>query len=405
MSVRVPSLARIGISSALLAATLGAAHELQASAERPAAALEARPAGLPLPELPGIDRPEVPVAPTSRRLDRDQALSDRFTAQDQGVEYPFEARAGELSLFELYAAGYARGWMATAGMRVLDSKGTVLAERIEEGGVVLRPFVAFVAPAGGEYRLELRADKQFFRYALVRHSSYAARAAGELRVPAERERVHGWLSDGADRMSFAVALRAGEELALSVEGTREEARAERRSMLAGGDAAMAGGMRRSMERMDGRTAPGGRGGDVPRQFPELRLQIDRQGEVVDRSATFVRLAPERDGEVRVSVTGLPGERGGLFDLVVRRAFAKQRVHGVVVDAADELRAGVEVAFLLEPDLEPWGRAKSDERGAYELDLPAGDYRVVLRPPGDGAEVSLRAGVEGETELNLILPGT
>ncbi len=76
-----------------------------------------------------------------------------------------------------------------------------------------------------------------------------------------------------------------------------------------------------------------------------------------------------------------------------------------ISAGGSRAALLELAADLEPDLEPWGRARSDERGAYQLELPAGDYRVVLRPPGEGAEVSLRAGVAGETELNLILPGT
>ncbi len=398
MTSLAPALAEIGIVSALVVAAVAAPRGAQGTELAAEQALAARPAGIPLPELPGIDRPEVPVPPKARRLERDSAFSDRFTAAGQAVEYPFEARAGELSLFELYTAGYARGWTAAAGLKVLDDQGQVLAQRSEEGGVVLRAFLAFVAPKGGEYRLQLSAEEKFFRYALVRHSSYAARGEGELRLPAARERVHGWISDGADRMSFEVELRAGEELALAVEGTREEARAERRSALARGEnGAPAGGMRRSMERMGERTAE--------RQFSELRLQIDRQGEVIDRSSTFVRLASDRDGLVVVTVTGLPGERGGLFDLVARRAVEKQRVHGLVVDAADEPCPGVEVAFLLEPDLEPWGRARTDAEGAYALALPAGDYRVVMRPQGEGAEVTVRAGVEGETELNLILPGT
>src|SRR5690606_24644445 len=128
----------------------------------------------------------------------------------------FESRMGEVSIFELSAAGYARGWSMEAALRVLGTNGDILAERYETGGALMRCTLAFTAPREGTFELEVDAVREYFRYGLVRQSSYAARAAEPVELAAH-ERVHGWLAGDDDVMRFRVPTRAGESLTLRVE--------------------------------------------------------------------------------------------------------------------------------------------------------------------------------------------
>ena len=355
----------------------------------------ARPAAEPLPALPGIEDPDPSVAPARQALERDGVLLDRFTADGQQADYDLQAERGELCLFELVAAGYARGWTMAATLRVTTHDEQVLVERASTGGVQMHTFLAFQAPASGEYRLRVIPTESTFRYALVRHGSYAPHGASPRWVGA-RERLHDWVAGDTERVLYAVPVRAGEVLALSVEGTRAAARAERRSLLAAqADGAASAMMRAAPE--DGRERA-----SRPARFPKLRLEVLGDTRPAAASPTFALLPPAgADGVVQVEVGVAPGEPGGLLDLVVRRDVACHALHGVVVDADDAPLAGVDVRFLLEPDLEPWGRGVTDAQGAYAVRVPAGDYRVELRRSASGPVQAARAGVATAGELNLM----
>lgn len=365
-------------------------------------ALDSRPMRGELPPLPGLELAGPRTAPAPATLERDAALADRFTAQGQSVRYDFTARAGELSIFELSAVGFARGWSAAATLRVLDADGNALAEERMEGGVQFRPLLAFTAPAEGAYALEVSAAREYFRYALVRHSGYAPRAAEPVVVDG-RGRVHGWLAGGDDVARFRVPARAGETLVLKVEGTREEARQERRlelvAALDGRGAAM-GGMTMGGMRGDSMRAMDGRG--PASVFPALRLEVPDLPAIESRGESFARLVPDEDGLVEVAVRTWPGAQAVLFDLLVQRAEPVHPVRGIVVDADDEPCAGIELLFLREPDLDPWTRTASNAAGYYHVELPAGDYRVQLQRPGRQGAQLVRAGVARPTELNLLL---
>ena len=355
-------------------------------------ALDAKPAHISFPTLPDIQLGEERPTPAPGTIERDGALADRFTAAGQSVRYSFESRAGEVSIFELSAAGYARGWSMKAALRVFDASGKVLAMSESAGGTLLRCTLAFTAPREGTFELEVDAVREYFRYGLVRHSSYAARAAEAVEL-ATHERVHGWLAGGDDVMRFRVPARAGESLSLRVEGTREEARREHNTALsarldgATDSGGMSGGMR-GMRMMEGGST----------LFPELRLEVPT-GDVVATARDFARLVPAKDGFVDILVRTAPESQAALFDLVVTRAEPTHAVHGMVVDANDEPCAGIELTFLREPFMAPWISATTDAEGRYRVELPTADYRVRLTR-GDAAQV-VRAGVKGATELNLL----
>jgi len=362
-------------------------------------ALDATPAGVPLPALPGSEAPDPARAPASRPLERDGVLADRFTSPGQRVSYPFRAEAGELSLFELAAAGYARGWAMAAALRVLDPGGRVLAESRRSGGVQLQAFLAFTAPLSEEYTLELLPTEQYFRYALVRHSSYVQRGGPPVDV-GQRERVHGWIADASDRALYWVPVRAGEQLALSVEGTRDEARAEHRRLLA--EEAGASTML-SLRPVQG--GPGRSYAHPPPRFPQLRLELPGDVHPLASSSCFALLAPAAaDGFLQVAVSVAAGQPGGLHDLVVRRDVPKVSVGGLVVDADDQPLEGLEVRLLLEPDLEPWGRATTNAQGAWTVLVPPGDYRSELRRLPSGPVQPASVGLRADTELNLLWRG-
>ena len=386
------------LARTVLAIAIGLTASASANAARvhDQDALTAKPACVPQPAMLGLDRSGPVVAPDPGALERSSGIAGRFLAQGQQVRYSFDCEQGELTLFELAAAGYARGWQAGGRLRVLDGSDQVLAEQSLAGGVVFRPFLAFQAPTAGTYQLEITAQKEFFRYALVRHSDYAPRTSDEVLAVGERTRVHGWISGGADRMRFTVPVRAGEELALRVEGTREQSRNERRALTAAAGGNMGG---RMQGRMEGGQRGRGRGPD--KQFPVFVLELEDESAAKGRSSTFARLIPTADGLLEIGVRGAPGDQGGLFDLVVVRDSPKQRVHGLVVDDDEEPLARTTLTFRLEPDLEPWGEVTTDANGAYALEIPTGNYVVDLKRPDQPPHAPLKAGVQGDLELNVI----
>ena len=127
-----------------------------------------------------VDGAEAAPAPEGGAIVRDGALTDRLTAAGQSVLYSFESEAAELSLFELEVVGYARGWQSAALMEVIDASGRVLAQRERAGGESYQIFFAFEAPAAATYSLRLSAPKTYYRYTLLRNSSYKARSVAPL---------------------------------------------------------------------------------------------------------------------------------------------------------------------------------------------------------------------------------
>ena len=400
--------------------------------------LSAAPAAMPFPPLPPVSRPDPPHPPAPRTIERDGWVVDRFTAEGQSVRYPFEARAGELSLFELATWGYARGWSSTARIRLLDPRGKVLVDEVRPGKVVYRPFLAFVAPEPGLFVCELRAEVECFRYTLVRHSSYTPRAGEQALALEDAEGVHSYLASGDDRARFALALEAGAEVAFKVQGTRGEARDEARSrsredprarrmsserarrdtpehaarevamdergtvepgmepaMDPGMEPRMAPDMDPSMERSAGAALGGG-------QFQTFQVRVSLRGEPLAPPAHYVRFTAPEAGRYEVEVSAVHPGDGGLFDLLVERGGPLHGLRGVVVGPDDELLAGASVQFLREPDLDPVASVRAGEAGEYAARVPPGSYRIrIARPDGSAHEVLAR--VEEDRALDLLVP--
>lgn len=371
---------------------------LPLSTALPQDGLDARPAGVPLPALPAIP-PADAAPPTGGEIGRDGALADRFTAAGQRASYAFEAREGEFSIFELAATGNARGWKAAAALRVLDASGRELATAADAGAVQFRVLLAFAAPAEGRYTLEVVPTEEYFRYQLVRHSGYVPHTVTGVADIGERERVHTWLAGQPASVRFRVPVRAGEELVVRVEGTREEARAERRGQreaeLGGVEEAMMSGMRSrgpaAMER-----------GAKAALFGQARLVVDAAPGLAQRGDTLARLVGERDGWLDVALIAT-SDRLALVDLVVERSPAQVEVSGALIDADDEGVPRAALEFLREHDLDVWCTTTTAEDGAWSARLPAGDWRVRVQR-GEGPPIVLRLGITGPaSDLALLLP--
>lgn len=369
-----------------------------AFASQAAEGLDARPAGVPLPPLPSTERAEPHQSPPAGEIGRDGGLSERFTAAGQRTRYAFASRAGELSLFELAATGFARGWKAAASLSVLDERGSVLATADGAGAVQFRVLLAFEAPAEGRYTLEVVPTEEYFRYQLVRHSSYVSPAVLGVADVGLRERVHTWLAARPASTRFRVPVHAGEELVVRVEATRDEAREERRrqreSELGGAAEAMMGGGRTRMAAVSERGS-----GAI---FGGATLVVDNAPGMVQRGPTLARLLPERDGWLDLAL--LPdSDKVALVDLVVERKPALVEVSGAVIDADDAGVPRLALEFLREPDLDVWCTTTTGAEGVWSARLPLGDWRVRVRR-GDAPPTVLRLGVSGPaSDLGLLLP--
>jgi hypothetical protein len=382
--------------------------------------LTATPSNLKLPGVPEHSLPGDPAQP--RKLERDGVIADRFTAPDQSVAYTFDSKAGELSLFELGCWGYARGWHCAARMRVLDGAGETIADLHSAGKVLFHPFLAFTAPSDGAYTLELSGEDQFFRFILVRQSSYSDRSADSSVALGAAETVHSYLKDAHDSARFSFELAPGEEVAIKVQGEREEARTEsrakvrERSRAASTAGAMMGAAAGDMQRAvdeDAMVAKEGRGAVVARMllYPPLALEVRVDGKLVADGSPFARAKSDRASrcDVRVHVSNAPGlqyaatgDVGGLFELQRHASPAKLALHGVVVGSNDEPLSGVELAFLADPDGDEWARTTTNAKGEYSAAVPAGDYLVMLARTG-GATYDLRVGITEARELDLLWP--
>jgi hypothetical protein len=297
-----------------------------------------------LPQVPPLEAPDPSLAPAPGRIERDAALADRFTAERQSVAYEFDARGGELSLFSLMTWGYALGWSSRSRLRVLDEQGTALVDRELAGGVAWFDFLAFVAPHDGTYRYTLELEQGWFRYRLVRRSSYEARLPGVPEELGAAARIDGYLDSGADERVYRVHLRRQQRVHLKLLSAEEDARKEQR-------------------------------GQRPFSVhPAFRMRVE--GQAGDASFAVLEPGAERDCLVHVRMQQ-PGN-GGRFLLTCERDPQMLAVRGCVVDRVDRLMPGVELEFLRGPDRDPVGRASTDESGNYAIEVPPGAYRVRMR---------------------------
>jgi hypothetical protein len=385
----------------------------------------ARPAPGPYPVPPGIEFPEGEPAPAPAPLGRDSAVVGRLTQEGQRAALTFEAEAGELSLFDLTAYGYARGWDSTSTLVVRDAEGAVLAEKSSKGPAQFSDFLPFTAPRAGAYTLELVATEHYFRYVVVRHSGYRAAQRGEVFALADAGDlvVHGLTggprqgdsNDSKDaqdaqdaqdaaapahnEMRFLLRGEPGAPVALRVEPTIERGWKHKRSLREGAAAVTAGlaDARRLEQRMDPRLRE-------DRSFPDFTVKVeDREGAgkplAEGAFSAFVRFPAS--GVALVTVGQSSDGPGGLFDLFVERSLTLVPCTLRIGNTEDEDVADVEIVLLREPALERFGAGKTAADGTLTLEAPPGSYTVVFRAPGRGPSVE-RAVFDGVKGVNLMV---
>jgi hypothetical protein len=386
----------------------GAQAVLAPSARR---AWEGQPAPGPYPVPPGVDFPEGEPAPAPAPLGRNSAVVGRLTQEGQRAALTFEADAGELSLFDLTAYGYARGWDSTSMLVVRDAEGTELAEQPRKGAAQFSDFLPFTAPRAGVYTLEVIAAEHYFRYLVVRHSSYRSAEPGEEIELADAGDVvvHGWTSgphqvatNGTPaptdtEMRFLVRGQPGAPLALRAEPTIERGWKHKRSLRAGAAAVTAGlaDARRLEQRMDPRQRD-------DRSFPDFTVKVEdseHAGTTLAEGAFSAFLRFPASGVVLVTVGQSSEGPGGLFDLFVERSLALVPCTLRIGDAEDESVAEADIVLLREPTLECIARGKTTADGTLTLEVPPGSYTVAFRAPGQGPSVE-RTVLDGNNVVNL-----
>jgi hypothetical protein len=406
------------VASPVASPTGAAAPESAAAAPTwlQASALEATPACVPMPAAPSTQRPgkaaEAEAVPTE--IARNESVGARLPEVGDRAVFAFASDAGEQSLFEVAGFGYSRAAKGRALLAVTDAENRVLWQNEREAGAQWRDFCAFVAPAAGTYSISIAVLEGGFRFALVRHSNYAPLGAEALDL-GSLEQVHGHLPNADAVARFRLPVSAGEELAVKLAGTREEAREEARRGAAEATA-MAAGMQPMRE-----GAAAGRGAPKP-LFQLFALEVvEPKGPARGPEAQagpgqdvvpgpYRRLVARESGflEVRVRVRRPivgGGQGGGLFDLTVERNLAPIEVSGVVVDHEDEPLAGVELLFVREPDADPIWRARTDGAGRYTASLLHGDLAVQMVGERRAAQSLVRVRVDRPGVLDLVfLPG-
>ena len=389
--------------SAVLLIALGAAcaagRPVQAAAA-PLDVADARPAQGPFAVPPGIEHQVGEPEPTPTTLPRDGHAVGRLTAEGQRALFPFECREGELALFEVTAYGYARGWDAATRLVVRDAKGAVLAQRERAGAALFSDFLAFEAPAAGQYELELGAARHYFRYLVVRHSGYRTRSPLTAALVGEHQReVFGYTHGSATDQRFRVAARPGSELILRAEPTTERGWKHKRALRAAAPAVAAGFIARPAS--DPRRDP--RGHD-DLSFPDLEVRVlDGAGGTLQARSVGLAVTVPAEGFVEVAVAQTDAGPGGLFTLSVERDVQRSACVLRVGDRDDEPLVGVRVALLAEPTLELVAEGATDREGQLDLRLPVGPYTAVLQPRG-GPLTVVRTRINEDAELNFVLGG-
>ncbi len=376
----------------------------KAVAKLPAApsALDAKPAAVPMPAAPPAQRPARDANAAQPRdqsgeLTRNASVVGRLPEPGQRASFPFQCEAGEQSLFELAAYGYTRAGEGHVRLAIEDETGKVAWESERDVVVTWRDFVAFTAPAAGTWIFSLTVLQGGYRFVLVRHSDYPALGSAPLDL-GQRAVVHGHLPNAESVAKFLVPAKAGEELALKLTGTREEARVEARRG--------ATDMSTMMSRIESKKDVDRMMGSSKLLFQTFEFEAFADGVSLGPVGSYLRLKAPREGTIEVRVRAQrPALGGGLFDLALERSLDLLRVSGVVVDSEDQPLSGVDIVFLREPDADPVGRARSNERGEYETTLLAGNLAVQMVCGPRAAQQSVRVQVLAEMSLDLIFqPG-
>jgi hypothetical protein len=348
----------------------------------PPAALDAAPAGVPMPQAPAPARGDKrKPLPNSAPFGRNAYFTDRFTETGQNVTYPFVAGKGELSLFELAASGYERAASSSAKLEILDANGRVLWDDQRGGGSTWRVFWSFVAPAEGEYRLSMTTAEGSFRYVLVRHSNYAARKNGETLALDGRALVHSYLADSGDRARFTLECDGSERIAIKLLPTREEARTEMRSTV-------------SKKRAPAGTMQGGLA------FQTFQFTLTSKNGLLSSASTFALVRPPK-GELGIEINALHPGDGGLFDLEIVRSPPLVELDGVVVDRDDLPLASHEIEFLREPDRV--GSCATGPGGRYEASVLPGELTIRVRRKGGNATHDIHVHVDASQSIDLLVP--
>ena len=377
-----------------------------------------RPAPTLQPEIPeGRARMDDRIPPPGS-IDRDGWVADRFTAEGQTTSYAFDSEAGELSLFDLGAWGYSRGWAMTVAMRVVGPDGGVLVERERRGGTTARVYQSFVAPRAGRYAVELEARASFYRFTLVRHSSYAPRERGATLDLGGKDQAHGYLADARDARTFRLPVKAGEPLAVRVRPTHPGAhtiafQARRAAPMKvvlrkplippprGWDGSISTARPTDGETVTRRTLRHAQG----MAFPVLAHRITGpDGALLSADAQYHMWTPREDGDVEVTVYAGEGDDGALFVVGVERGLELVPVHGRVGDADDEPLAGVRVHFVHQEAIEHVASATTAADGTWSAEVVPGSYAMLYERPGDSVEtVYLKVAPGFVDAINTIYP--
>ncbi|HUR29043.1 MAG TPA: carboxypeptidase-like regulatory domain-containing protein [Planctomycetota bacterium] len=367
----------------------------------PPPALDAKPAVVPMPSAPPPQKPAREADAAARDaavpIARDASVVGRLPEAGQRASFAFEAEAGEQSLFELAAAAYARGGGGRVRISIEDAKGKIVRQSERDVGTVWRDFTAFTPDRAGTWTYTVTAIESGYRFALVRHSSYPVLADAPLDL-GTRELVHAHLPTAEAVATFRVPVTAGEELALKLLPTREEARDEARR-----GATDMGAM---VTRMELQPANGRMAGGAKLLFQRFDLEVLADGVPLARAGTYARFRAPKDGAVDVRVRARYGAcGGGLFDLVVERPLTLLHVRGVVVDADDEPVRDVEISFLREPDADLVGSTRTNGAGEYEATVLAGNLAVQMLRGQIAAAETVRVRVTSDTTVDLVFqPG-
>jgi Carboxypeptidase regulatory-like domain len=369
-----------------------------------------RPAPTIQPDVPPVAPREAP-APEPAELHRDGFVTGRLTVQGQKAVYTFEAKQGELSLFDLGDWGFTRGWASTIGLRITGPGGEVQLESEKAGGTVFRSFQAFSAPTTGRYSIELSAPRHGYRFTLVRHSSYQPRGAAEVRPLTGDRPLHGYLADADDEARYQVELEAGVPVLVWAGLTHPMGERQARSLRARQPLRVVRGkaLVKQGRRRPGMDEAAMRGALRPTKndFPALTLEVrGPDGEVLTAGRHAALFTPPSSGRHLLTVSARGASEGGLFDLALELSPALVTVAGYVGDADDEPVAGVTVHLLLEPGFDPLVTARSDADGEWTTLVPPGAYTVLLlraeQATSEGQHVErVQTRIDGIRDLNLI----
>lgn len=358
-----------------------------------------RPAPGPFPKPPDTERPEGERPPASQVLAPDASVVGRLIEGGLVAHLDFDTEAGELSLFELTAWGYTRGWTSRAALVIRDANGAEVARSERGGGTVYQDVLPFVATESGSYSLAVVAVESGLRYRVTRHSGFAPRATGDVFGVGAREVVHDWLADTGDGVTFMVEGTPGERVVLraeptTVRGVKQKRQLRRRLLQAEAgfvDVTRLRGSLGARARDDG-------------SFPDLELSLKGVQRLAGRGHSAVALVPE-GGSFEVTVRRVNEGPPGLFDLMIERSVAFAHVDIRIGDDEDDPIANADVALFREPALDLVGFTTTDAEGVARVEVPVGDYTLVFRGPGDtgGAPSTLRTRIAGGA-INLVLAG-